>query len=567
MAQTIKIKRSTGSSLPGSLSAGELAYTGGSGTQANNGSRLLIGNPADGSILVIGGKYFADMLDHAGGTLTASSAIIVDANSKIDSLKSGNIVVTGSTDTISTSSGNLTIAPTANLVITHGGTIDLDGQANEVLIPDNQAAAVNFTESTNSYLKLVTTNGSESVNIGKDLKIVTDGDAITFGADSEVSLTHVHDAGLLLNSTMALQFRDSALSISSSADGQLDIDADTEVEITAPTVDINGDVDVSGTLTTANLDVNTLATLAGVRVENLSDTQIPFASDSNGTLSGHANLTFNDSTNVLAVTGKASVDNVDIDQNTISISDTTNSGNLLLTPNTNGVVKVPAGYKDRTQFDANTLVTKEYADSIKQSLDVKQSVRAATTANITIATALNNGDTIDGVTLATGDRVLVKNQTTGSENGIYVVGATPARSDDADTSADVTAGMFVFVTEGTANGDNGFILTTNDTVTLGTTALTFTQFSGAGQITAGDGLTKSGNTLAVNADDDTIGISGDLVGLKGLENTAMSLGDLLIGTSGAGFKKLSVGSATALLTVNSSGTDLEYTTTLDGGTF
>lgn len=567
MAQTIKIKRSTGSSLPGSLSAGELAYTGGSGTQANNGSRLLIGNPADGSILVIGGKYFADMLDHAGGTLTASSAIIVDANSKIDSLKSGNIVVTGSTDTISTSSGNLTIAPTANLVITHGGTIDLDGQANEVLIPDNQAAAVNFTESTNSYLKLVTTNGSESVNIGKDLKIVTDGDAITFGADSEVSLTHVHDAGLLLNSTMALQFRDSALSISSSADGQLDIDADTEVEITAPTVDINGDVDVSGTLTTANLDVNTLATLAGVRVENLSDTQIPFASDSNGTLSGHANLTFNDSTNVLAVTGKASVDNVDIDQNTISISDTTNSGNLLLTPNTNGVVKVPAGYKDRTQFDANTLVTKEYADSIKQSLDVKQSVRAATTANITIATALNNGDTIDGVTLATGDRVLVKNQTTGSENGIYVVGATPARSDDADTSADVTAGMFVFVTEGTANGDNGFILTTNDTITLGTTALSFTQFSGAGQITAGDGLTKSGNTLAVNADDDTIGISGDLVGLKGLENTAMSLGDLLIGTSGAGFKKLSVGSATALLAVNSSGTDLEYITTLDGGTF
>jgi hypothetical protein len=567
MAQTIKIKRSTGSSLPGSLSAGELAYTGGSGTQANNGSRLLIGNPADGSILVIGGKYFADMLDHAGGTLTASSAIIVDANSKIDSLKSGNIVVTGSTDTISTSSGNLTIAPTANLVITHGGTIDLDGQANEILIPDNQAAAVNFTESTNSYLKLVTTNGSESVNIGKDLKIVTDGDAITFGADSEVSLTHVHDAGLLLNSTMALQFRDSALSISSSADGQLDIDADTEVEITAPTVDINGDVDVSGTLTTANLDVNTLATLAGVRVENLSDTQIPFASDSNGTLSGHANLTFNDSTNVLAVTGKASVDNVDIDQNTISISDTTNSGNLLLTPNTNGVVKVPAGYKDRTQFDANTLVTKEYADSIKQSLDVKQSVRAATTANITIATALNNGDTIDGVTLATGDRVLVKNQTTGSENGIYVVGATPARSDDADTSADVTAGMFVFVTEGTANGDNGFILTTNDTITLGTTALSFTQFSGAGQITAGDGLTKSGNTISVNADDDTIGISGDLVGLKGLENTAMSLGDLLIGTSGAGFKKLSVGSATALLAVNSSGTDLEYITTLDGGTF
>ena len=106
------------------------------------------------------------MLDHSAGTLAASSAIIVDSNSKIDQLKTGNIVVTGSSNTISTSSGNLTIAPTSNLVITHGGTVDLSGQGNSVTLPDNNAAAIDFNEGGTSYLKLVTTNSAEKVVVG-----------------------------------------------------------------------------------------------------------------------------------------------------------------------------------------------------------------------------------------------------------------------------------------------------------------------------------------------------------------------------------------------------------------
>ena len=123
----------------------------------------------------------------------------------------------------------------------------------------------------------------------------------------------------------------------------------------------------------------------------------------------------------------------------------------------------------------------------------KQSVRVATTAALTLSSDLENGDTVDGVTLVTGDRVLVKNQDTASENGIYVVKASgaPDRATDADTSAEVTAGMFTFVTEGTANGDSGWVLTTNDTITLGTTGLVFAQFSGAGQITAGDEIGRA----------------------------------------------------------------------------
>ena len=148
--------------------------------------------------------------------------------------------------------------------------------------------------------------------------------------------------------------------------------------------------------------------------------------------------------------------------------------------------------------NASDAATKSFVEATSQGLDVKDSCVAATTANITISTALNNGDTLDGVTLSTNDRVLVKNQSTASENGIYVVGSSPARADDLAAGADA-AGFFTFVEQGTVNADNGFVCTSNKgSAVVGTNNLTIAQFSGAGQITAGDGLDKSGNTLSVD---------------------------------------------------------------------
>jgi hypothetical protein len=188
-----------------------------------------------------------------------------------------------------------------------------------------------------------------------------------------------------------------------------------------------------------------------------------------------------------------------------------------------------------TPTDDAHAATKGYVDAARSGLDVKASVRVATTAAVLLASGLENGDAVDGVTLATGDRVLVKDQSTGSENGIYVVQASGAavRATDADVSAEVTAGMFTFVAEGTTNADSGWVLTTNDTVTLGTTALTFAQFSGAGQITAGDGLTKTGNTINAVGTADRISVSSDAIDIAATyvgQSTITTLGTITTGT-------------------------------------
>ena len=120
------------------------------------------------------------------------------------------------------------------------------------------------------------------------------------------------------------------------------------------------------------------------------------------------------------------------------------------------------------------IATKGYVDSARQGLDVKQSVRVASTANVAISTGLEAGDIIDGVTLVAGDRVLLKNQTTTSENGIYVAVASgvASRSSDANGTADtgeLKSGTFAFVEEGTVNFDSGFVVSTDGTITVGST--------------------------------------------------------------------------------------------------
>ena len=175
--------------------------------------------------------------------------------------------------------------------------------------------------------------------------------------------------------------------------------------------------------------------------------------------------------------------------------------------------------KVATPTDAAHIATKGYVDSARQGLDVKASVRVATTAAINLATDLQAGDAIDGVTLVAGDRVLVKNQVSASENGIYVAVTSGAasRSSDANGTADtgeLTSGTFTFVEAGTVNFDSGFVVSTDGTITVGTTGITWTQFSGAGSFEAGDGLSKSGTQVNVNGTANRTAITADAIDIS-----------------------------------------------------
>lgn len=203
------------------------------------------------------------------------------------------------------------------------------------------------------------------------------------------------------------------------------------------------------------------------------------------------------------------------------------NGNDVAVKNGDGTLTIADGTA------ATHAVTKQQLDSIAAGYDPKQSVRVATTAALpantrtgNVLTASANGALAaqDGVSLALNDRILVKDEATGANNGLYYVSdlgsaETPwtlTRTTDADASSEVTGGLYVFVTEGTTNADSGWVLSTNDVITLNTTTLTFVQFTGAGQITAGNGLAKTGNTLDVNVDNTTIEINSDILRVKDL---------------------------------------------------
>ena len=573
MATTIQIKRSTGTSAPSSLSAGELAVTFGTGTQSNLGDRLFIG---DGSTVeVIGGKFFSDMLDHTQGTLTASSALTADSNSAISGLNVGNHATTG---------GDIKFKEGTNNGTHH---VQLKG-------PNSLSGNVELTlpSADGSNTHVLKTNGSGTLSFG----------AV---ATSELSgtITNAQLGGSIANSKLA----NSTISIDADSGTTNAVDLGDTLQVTGGE---GIDTSVSGdTLTIAGEDASTsnkgVASFASADFSVSSGAvSIKSGGVSNAQLANDGITIGSDDTSlggtITDLNGLTSVDvdNITIDGNTISSTNT--NGNIVLDPNGTGVINVSSARITSlgTPTQTTDAATKAYVDSQLQGLDVKNSVRVATTANGTLSTAFANGQTVDGISLATGDRILLKDQSTGSENGIYTVNASgaPTRATDFDENSEVTGGTFFFVEEGTTNADNGFVMTNDGAVTVGTTALVFTQFSGAGSVIAGSALTKSGNTLNVGVDDSSIEVNSDALRVKasGITNamlagsidlTAKVTGALPVGNGGTGLTSIAKGSVLVansantlsaldgggsndgILTYTASSDTLAFATAVDGGTF
>ncbi len=560
MATTIQIKRSTGTTAPGSLAAGELGVTFGTGTQANLGDRLFIG---DGSnVDVIGGKFFSDMLDHVQGTLTASSALSVDSNSALDDLNIGNHATTG--------------------------------------------GSIQFKEGTNNGTHHVQLKAPNALGANLALTLPS-----ADGSSGEILKTN--GSGTLSFGTLALSDATGNLALAKlEIDGGTDIGADL-VDADLMIVDDGaGGTNRKSTLTRVKKYIYS-AISSGATVSNSGALTIAATSITNGMLAGsiaNAKLTnsavtvgstsiaLGASATAIAGVTELAVDNINVNGNTIATTNT--NGNLVLDPNGTGTIDVSSARITSlaTPTGSTDAATKAYVDAQLQGLDVKNSVRVATTANGTLSSAFANNSTVDGITLATNDRILIKDQSTGSENGIYTVNASgaPTRATDFDADSEVTGGAFFFAEEGSVNADNGFVLTNDGAITVGTTALTFTQFSGAGQVIAGSALTKSGNTLNVGVDDSSIEVSSDALRVKasGITNTMLAgsidltakvTGSLPVANGGTGLTAIAKGSIlvantantiTALdgggsndgiLTYTASSDTLAFATAVDGGTF
>lgn len=207
-----------------------------------------------------------------------------------------------------------------------------------------------------------------------------------------------------------------------------------------------------------------------------------------------------------------------------------------------------------TPSNPTDVATKSYVDGVATGLDVKKSVRAASVSNVSVTYSATGGtstrgqitaapNTLDGVSLASDDRILLKDQSTGAQNGIWVVTTLGTgsngvwdRATDFDSDAEVTPGSFTFIEEGTANADSGWVLTNNGSITIGGasgTSLVFAQFSGAGQILAGNGLTKTGNTIDVVGTSNRISVLSDSIDISTSyvgQTSITTLGTIATGT-------------------------------------
>lgn len=578
MANVLKIKRGTRAQLNAAITGNTLNL--GEPYLITDENRIAIGTGSNSYEVFAKSSEVAGVLD---GDLTAIAGLTGTGFLKrtgVDTwVLDTNTYLTAEADTLSTVAARGASTSTA-ITLTGGVTVNAAGSTNGVIFAGSTSGTTKVVASAAAGTTTLTlpattgtvaltsdiptvNNGTLTLNIGTAAASgasVTISSGTGYSANTGTNTTYSVSVGPALSALATLMATAGAGFIRRGASADT-YTIDTNTYLTAnQSISVTGDATGSGT-TAIGL---TLATV-------------------NSNVGTFTKVTVNAKGLVTAATTLAATDIPTLTAAKISDFDTqvrTSRLDQMAAPTASvamGSQKI-TGLADPTL--AQDAATKNYVDTVAQGLDTKLSVRAATTANITLSAP----QTIDGVSVVANDRVLVKNQTTTTENGIYVVAAGAwSRATDADSWAELVA-AFTFVEEGTVNADTGWVSTVNAGGTLGSTAVGFTQFSAAGAYTAGTGMTASGNTFNVIGTADRITANADSIDIASTyagQTSITTLGTIATGTwnattiavnkGGTGVATLTglvKGNGTSAFSAAVAGTDyLDPNSTIDGGTF